>query len=77
MNSRCCSVSGIRRLMVDAVAAPKLIEDLEQLCILEGSAGEIDTKKNPAISHLSDALTYYIEEEFPLDSGKSANVFDL
>jgi hypothetical protein len=77
MNSRCCSVSGIRRLMVDAVAAPKLIEDLEQLCILEGSAGEIDTKKNPAISHLSDSLTYYIEEEFPLDSGKSVDVYDL
>lgn len=51
MNSRFCSVTGIRRMMVDAVAAPKLIEDLEQLSLLEGGSGEIDEKKNKMIGH--------------------------
>jgi hypothetical protein len=51
MNSRFCSVTSIRRMMVDAVAAPKLIEDLEQLSLLEGGSGEIDEKKNKMIGH--------------------------
>jgi len=51
MNSRFCSVTGVRRMMVDAVAAPKLIEDLEQLSLLEGGSGEIDEKKNKMIGH--------------------------
>ena len=33
------------------VAAPKLIEDLEQLSLLEGGSGEIDEKKNKMIGH--------------------------
>ena len=77
MNSRFCSVTGVRRMMVDAVAAPKLIEDLEQLSILEGSDGEIDTKKNKKISHLSDSLGYYITEVFPIDGSDMCNVIDL
>jgi hypothetical protein len=77
MNSRFCSVTGVRRLMVDAISAPKLVEDLEQLPILAGSAGEIDCKKNPMIGHESDALGYYVTEEFPVDSSNAVDVYDL
>lgn len=77
MNSRFCSVTGIRRMMVDAVAAPKLIEDLEQLSLLEGGSGEIDEKKNKMIGHESAALGYYVTEEFPIDDFNSVSVIDL
>ena len=77
MNSRFCSVTGVRRMMVDAVAAPKLIEDLEQLSLLEGGSGEIDEKKNKMIGHESAALGYYVTEEFPVDSSNSVDVYDL
>ena len=77
MNSRFCSVTGVRRMMVDAVAAPKLIEDLEQLSLLEGGSGEIDEKKNKMIGHESSALGYYVTEEFPVDSSNSVQTYDL
>jgi len=34
--------------------------------LLEGGSGEIDKKKTPKLTHLSDALGYYVEAEFPV-----------
>jgi len=67
MNSRCKSIGDIIRLMIDPQQAPKLIEDMEQLSLLEGGSGEIDKNKNPKIGHESDALGYYLHREFPID----------
>jgi hypothetical protein len=33
---------------------------------LAGGSGELDKKSNPALSHISDALGYYIAKEFPI-----------
>jgi hypothetical protein len=33
---------------------------------LEGSAGEIDKKSDPNLSHLTDGIGYYIEYEYPI-----------
>lgn len=68
MNSRIRSVDGTVRLMVDPAAAPHVVKDLEGVTTLDGGSGEIDKKKNPQLTHISDALGYYVEYRFPLAS---------
>ncbi|GEO43395.1 hypothetical protein SAE02_75430 [Skermanella aerolata] len=66
MNSRLKSASGEIRLMVDPVKAPNMVRDLEGVRALKGGSGEIDKAADPALSHISDALGYYIVKEFPI-----------
>ena len=53
------------RLMVDGKKAPYVAKDLEGVRLLEGGSGEIDKKATPSLTHVSDALGYYVEKEFP------------
>lgn len=66
LNSRMKSASGEIRLMVDPVKAPHVVTDLEGVQLLEGGSGEIDKKANPMLTHISDALGYYVAAEFPI-----------
>lgn len=66
MNSRLKSDSGEVRLMVDPQKAPHVVRDLEGVCLLKGGAGEIDKKGTPDLTHISDALGYYVVGEFPI-----------
>jgi hypothetical protein len=59
-------------MMVDPVKAPNVVRDFEGVQALEGGAGEIDKKVNPELSHLSDAIGYYVTKEFPLEQRKAA-----
>ncbi len=74
VNSRLKSDSGDIRLMVDAKAAPHVVRDLEGVCVLKGGSGEIDKKATPDLTHISDALGYYVVGEFPLVKRTSATV---
>ena len=65
VNSRLCSASGQRRLMVDPANAPNVVKDFEGVTVLEGGTGEIDKKAQPMLSHLTDAIGYYVEAEYP------------
>jgi hypothetical protein len=58
-------------MMVDPIKAKHVVKDLEGVTLLEGGSGEIDKKKTPELSHISDALGYYIAREFPIKGGKS------
>jgi hypothetical protein len=66
MNSRLCATDGTVRLMVDSAAAPHVVTDLEGVTTLTGGSGEIDKKKNPKLTHISDALGYYVEHRYPI-----------
>ncbi len=66
LNSRCCSVEGIVRLMVDPKHAPRTVRDLEGVRLLEGGSGEIDKKHDLQLTHLTDALGYMIAKEHPI-----------
>ena len=68
VNTRLKSMDGTVRLKVDPKKAPHLARDLEGVRLLEGGSGEIDKKRDPMLSHISDALGYYIEREFPVRS---------
>ena len=65
MNSRLKSESGDIRLMVDATVAPHVVKDLEGVVLLKGGSGEIDKKSTPELTHISDAMSYYIVRKFP------------
>lgn len=66
MNTRLMSRVGDIRLMVDQVKAPHVVKDLEGVVTLKGGAGEIDKKADLRLTHISDALGYYVVREFPV-----------
>lgn len=65
VNSRLKSETGNIRLMVDTNFAAHVVKDLEGVVLLEGGSGEIDKKATPKLTHISDALGYYIHRRFP------------
>jgi hypothetical protein len=66
VNSRLKSTAGVVRLLVDPVAAPNVVRDFEGVTLLAGGSGELDKKGSEAkgLTHLTDALGYYIAEAF-------------
>ena len=66
VNSRLKTLSGKVRLMVDPSKAPNTVKDFEGVQCVEGGSGEIDKKKDAALTHLTDAIGYYIHKEFPV-----------
>lgn len=71
VNTRCLNAKEEMHLLADPSAAPYTVRDLEGVIMLEGGSGEIDKKKDPKLTHSSDALGYYIESRFPVsDLGK-------
>lgn len=66
VNSRCKSTLGTIRMHVDPKHAPHVVKDFEGVRNVEGGSGEIDKKKDPKLTHISDAIGYYVEAEFPV-----------
>ncbi len=66
VNSRLKSQDGTVRLMVDLAHAPHVATDLEGVRTLKGGAGEIDKAADPMLTHISDALGYFVDREFPV-----------
>lgn len=66
VNTRTHSAAGARRLLVDPKYARHVVLDLEGVRTLKGGSGEIDKKIDPKLTHISDALGYYIEYRFPV-----------
>ena len=64
-NSRLKSASQEVKLLIDE-SCKYLQTDLEGVRVIEGSAGEIDKKRDPELTHISDALGYYTYREFPV-----------
>ena len=66
LNSRLKTMSGEIRLMVDPSLAPHVVKDFEGVCLLKGGSGEIDKHTSPALTHLTDAIGYYVHKKFPV-----------
>ena len=66
VNARLKNAAGNVRLMVDPAKAPHVQKDFEGVRLLAGGAGEIDKRAAPDLSHLSDAIGYYLARQFPL-----------
>lgn len=66
VNSRLMSATGDIRLMVDGKRAPHVVKDLDGVVLLKGGSGELDKKATPTLTHITDALGYYVVKEFPV-----------
>ena len=64
--ARCCSLDGSVRLMVDPSRAPYTFRDFEGVTVVQGGSGELDKKTDPSLTHLTDAVGYYVWREFPI-----------
>lgn len=58
VNSRLRATSGLVSLLVNPTRCPHLVKDLEGVLLLEGGSGEVDKKRTPELTHISDALGY-------------------
>ena len=65
VNSRLKSSLGDVKLMVDK-KCKYTIRDFEGVQLLQGGSGEIDKKANLELTHITDAIGYYINCEFPV-----------
>lgn len=65
VNSRCQNVHNENSLFVDPKKAPRTVKDFEGVCVVKGGSGELD-KSSLELTHLSDALGYYVAREFPI-----------
>jgi len=70
VNSRIQTFDGNRHLYVD-YSCKNVIYDFEGVQTLKGGSGEIDKKSNLNLSHISDAIGYYINKRFPVVSRKT------
>lgn len=66
VNSRLKNAHGQVRLLMDPKRAPNVVKDFEGVALLKGGSGEIDKKRTPELTHLTDALGYYVHEKHPL-----------
>lgn len=69
VNSRLRAADNNCRMFVCKKKAPMTIKDFEGVEVLEGGDGEIDKRKSPKLSHLTDALGYYVQRTFPVLGG--------
>lgn len=74
MNARCKAMDGTISLLCDPTNTLKTIEDLEGVVTLEGTNGQLDKDSDKQLTHLTDALGYYIEDEYPI-GGARVEVF--
>jgi len=73
VNTRLMNGAGEVHLMVDPTRCPHLVKDFEGVVVLEGGSGELDKTKYPELTHLTDALGYYVAKEFPIVGRVSLN----
>jgi hypothetical protein len=62
VNARCETMDGRSHLVIDP-ACEHLIADMEQVVFADN--GELDKKRNPLLTHVSDAFGYAVVQEWP------------
>jgi hypothetical protein len=65
VNSRLMNTFGDVFLVVDK-SCKMTIKDFEGVRVIQGGTGEIDKKRDLMLTHLSDAIGYYITREHPI-----------
>lgn len=69
LNTRLMTADDVAHLLVDPVKASHVADDLDGVVVIEGGSGEIDKDADKSMTHLSDALGYYVHEEHPASGG--------
>lgn len=66
VNTRLRNAKGQVFMLVDPVRAPHVVTDFEGTRTVEGGSGEIDKKADRTLTHVTDAVGYYVVEEYPI-----------
>lgn len=74
VNSRIKSTQGTIRFVVDR-RCKHTIKDFEG--VITKDDGSIDKKKYPMLTHISDAIGYYVSRRHPLSGGRNVTVREL
>lgn len=75
-NKRIKNAVGEIRLMVDVSKAPNLSRDFDGVRLIEGGTGELDKNSDKRLTHLSDAVGYYLYYNFSGAHGfGTSNIF--
>jgi len=74
MNSRLLSTDGTVHLLVDPRCV-HVVQDFEGLALMADGSGEIDKRRDPALSHLSDAVGYHVWKEHPVGGPQAGMVW--
>ncbi len=69
VNARCLAIDGTVRFAIHPKCR-NTIRDFEGVTLLEGGSGEIDKAADSKLTHLTDALGYYIHYTHPIVGGK-------
>jgi hypothetical protein len=75
VNTRMRSADGHIGCVIDMKACPKLIRDLESVTC--DDRGDIEKNSGSMLTHISDAIGYYITEEHPCGGGKGISVTEV
>jgi hypothetical protein len=66
VNSRLKTSTGEIRMMANPITAKNIVRDFEGVRCIEGGSGEIDKDGDKTLTHLTDAIGYYIFKRFPI-----------
>jgi len=69
VNSRLLNANGEVKFVLHAKNAEHVVTDLDGVVTVKGGSGEIDKKHDLELTHLTDALGYYIEQKYPVETG--------
>jgi hypothetical protein len=65
MNARLRTADGSAHMLIDPHWCPHLVEDLDSVTVIEGTAGELDKDSDDMLTHLTDAVGYYVYQAHP------------
>ncbi len=76
VNARVRSADGDVRLLVDPDECPHLVDDLEGVALKKDGSGEVDKDPNKyrMLTHMSDALGYYVAARWPIRRAAGASI---
>lgn len=74
VNTRLMSANNTVRMLICPKYAAQVAKDLDGVTLLEGGSGELDKVKSPALTHISDALGYRIEYNFPIQNAGGGRI---
>lgn len=79
VNSRLLATSGNVYMIVDPSKAPMVAKDFQGVMVKEDGTGEIDKdrKKYKMLTHLSDAIGYYVHFNYPVDGPLTSSIIQL
>lgn len=77
VNARTLTVEGVVRQLVDSENCTHIIDDFESVTTIPGTPGFLDKNRDSNLTHLTDAIGYYLVTQHPIVGADSWEHHDL